>query len=142
MRTYSLIISVTILFFVACNGEVGNTREASILYQDAELALLMRSMYSQNEAWKQAIITDKFETNLPKDFYGIYTVEATDSTIRTEQFVSLADAYIASVKELIETEKNKKQIKKFNLSVDACIDCHSVFCQGPIDKIKKLYIVE
>lgn len=130
------------MLFTACGGEGESTKEASIMYKDAELALLMRSMYSQNEAWKQAIIDDKFETNFPTDFYGIYTVEATDSTIRTEQFVSLADAYLASVKELIETEKSKKQIKKFNLSVDACIDCHSVFCQGPIDKIKKLYIIE
>lgn len=142
MRNYFILIICTISLFFACNTNEVNSKEVSVMYKDAELALLMRSMYSQNEAWKQAILEDRFETNFPTDFYGIHTAEATDQTIRNEQFTSLADAYLASSKDLIETEKSKKQIKKFNLSIDACIDCHNVFCQGPIDKIKKLYIIE
>ncbi|MCB0510561.1 MAG: hypothetical protein H6579_01320 [Chitinophagales bacterium] len=141
MRKTLLLLSILFLF-MACNPADTSKKEESIMYEDAELALLMRSMYSQNEAWRQAILEQKFETNFPTDFYGIYTVEATDSNVRTEQFVSLTDAYLASVKDLIESEKSKKQVKKFNLSIDQCIACHNVFCQGPIDKIKKLYIVE
>ena len=53
-----------------------------------------------------------------------------------------ATSYLQSVNNLVGTKKNKKQIKRYNASITACVSCHEVFCQGPIDKINKLYIME
>lgn len=112
------------------------------MYESKPLALLMLQMHEESADWKEAILKDSFNIEFPADFYGIYTVEATDSTVRNEVFMSQADVYLKAVKELVETSKEKKQVKKFNITIDACIACHQVFCQGPIDKIKKLYIEE
>lgn len=114
------------------------------MYQPSELALLMQQMHAQQLAWKQLIKQDSFSIALPKDFMGIYTLQPTDSTleIRSDEFVQLSDAYISAVEKLIKAKKNKKQAKLYNTTVDACINCHAIYCQGPIDKIKKLYIAD
>ncbi|MEZ4929084.1 MAG: hypothetical protein R2777_03625 [Chitinophagales bacterium] len=108
-----------------------------------ELALLMKQMHAQSvPAWKQLIEQDSFNIIFPVDFMGIYTVEPTDSflRVRDDNFIGFADEYIASVKTLIGTKKQNKQIKRYNATIDACINCHNDYCQGPIDKIEKLYI--
>ncbi|MCD8529048.1 MAG: hypothetical protein LRY27_03610 [Chitinophagales bacterium] len=112
------------------------------MYKDTELALLMRHMFDEGMEWKEAIEQDSLHVNFPEDYYGIYTVQATDSSVRNAQFMAMGDVYLKAVKDLVETKKQKKQVKKFNTMVDACVNCHQVFCQGPIDKIKKLYIIE
>lgn len=140
MKKLSLAICITFLLALACKDEGKSQGEESIMYESTPLALLMLDMHATSEDWKEMIKADSFNVEIPQDFYGIYTVEATDSNVRTEVFMSQADVYLKSVKELVETKKQKKQVKKFNTSIDACIACHQVFCQGPIDKIKKLYI--
>ena len=127
---------------VACNSKKqgGTKKNGSVMYEPTPLALLMLDMHATSEEWKEAIQADSLSIEIPTDFYGIYTVEATDSNVRTDLFISLADVYLKTVKDLVETKKQKKQVKKYNITIDACVACHQVFCQGPIDKIEKLYI--
>lgn len=142
MKKLSLLICISFILFLACKNESISKEETSIMYEPTPLALLMLDMHATSEEWKTKIKADSLDIEIPQDFYGIYTVEATDSNVRTEVFMSQADVYLKSVKDLVETKKQKKQVKKFNATIDACIACHQVFCQGPIDKIKKLYIKE
>jgi cytochrome c553 len=112
------------------------------MYESKPLALLMLDMYDESALWKEAILADSFDIEIPVDFYGIYSVEATDRAVRNDVFMAQADAYLKAVKDLVEMSKEKQQVKKFNSTIDACVSCHQVFCQGPIDKIKHLYIEE
>lgn len=142
MKKIFIALNIALLVFVvACNNKEQQTKhEESVMYEATPLALLMLKMHGDALGWKGAIENDNFQATFPEDYYGIYTVEATDPAVRNEVFSEKADQYIASVKDLLEVEKNKKQRKKFNLVIAACVDCHSIFCQGPIDKIEKLYI--
>lgn len=141
MKKTAVLILILMLLAIACNNK-GNkqSNSASEMYEYTPLALLMLRMHGDAFTWKGAIEAEVFSSDFPSDYYGIYTVEATDSNIRNDVFVEKADKYLASVKYLTETIKPKKQLKKFNLMISACVDCHAVFCQGPIDKIEKLYI--
>lgn len=142
MKKLIIVSLISLLVVIACKDNTTKENEESIMYEPTPLALLMLEMYDTHSSWKEDIINDSLNINIPNSFFGIYTVEATDTNVRTEVFMSQADVYLKSVKDLVETKKKKKQIKKYNLSIDACIACHQVFCQGPIDKIEKLYIQE
>lgn len=135
------ILAVLVVAFSCNHKETGqNGKEPSVMYEPTELALLMLQMHDNSAEWKEAIKKDSFDITFPTDFYGIYTAEATDPNVRDERFKAMADVYLASLKDLIDTKKEKKLAKKFNLTIDACIACHSIYCQGPIDKIEQLYI--
>lgn len=143
MKKIGIFIFIILFLAFACNSSSSkNSKEVSVMYEATPLALLMLKMHGDALAWKGAIENDVFESSFPSNYYGIYTVEATDPKVRNEVFEEKADLYLKSVKDLMETGKQKKQVKKFNLMVTACVNCHAVFCQGPIDKIEKLYLAD
>lgn len=143
MKKTLIAISLILVVFFACKSDKNNNsknREASEMYQYTPLALLMLDMYDKSAMWKLAIENNSLDIEYPENLNGIFTLEATDSTVRNDQFAAFATSYLQQVNNLVETKKNKKQIKRYNASIDACVSCHQVFCQGPIDKINKLYI--
>jgi len=143
MKKLTVISCLFVIVFFACNrGDNQSKKEASIMYESKPLANWMLRMHVDALAWKGAIELEKFSTEFPLDYHGIYTVEATDSNVRTDVFIEKAANYIESVEEMCAANKPKKQVKKFNLMISSCVDCHEIFCQGPIDKIEKLYIQE
>lgn len=148
MRKLLGLLSIVLIGIYACNNsescKADKKHEASVMYEPSELALLMKQMHAQQQAWKQLIEQDSFNVDFPVDFMGIYTVQPTDSflKVRDNNFIGFADEYIADVKTLVGTKKQNKQIKRYNATIDACINCHNDYCQGPIDKIKKLYIAK
>lgn len=144
MKKISISIVVVLIILLACknNNNSENNKEALKMYEYTPLALLMLDMHDKSETWKLAIENDSLDIEYPNNFNGIFTLEATDNSVRNEEFAGYATSYLQSVNDLVETKKNKKQIKRFNASIDACVACHQVFCQGPIDKINKLYIKE
>lgn len=132
-----------IILFIACNKVNNQTRkEASIMYEPKPLANLMLRMHGDALAWKGAIELGEFSSEFPIDYHGIYTVEATDSKVRTDVFAEKADSYLQSVEALCLVSNPTQHLEKFNLMIVSCVECHEIFCQGPIDKIKKLYLDE
>ena len=143
MRKISVISCLFIIVFFACNkGNNQASKEASIMYESKPLANLMLKMHGDALTWKGAIELGEFSSKVPLDYHGIYTVEATDSSVRTDVFKEKASKYLESVKELCVVNSPTHQLKKFNLMIVSCVDCHEIFCQGPIDKIEKLYLKE
>jgi hypothetical protein len=51
---------------------------------------------------------------------------------------AFAETYIASIKSLETADSSS--VFKFNNMVDQCMNCHTEFCPGPKNRIKKLYI--
>ena len=148
MRKYLFPIVVAIGFstFVGCNnGEEKKSGEKSTtekeMYQPSELASLMRAMYEDNLKIKQDIEKGIVPESFPEDFYKIHTAEATDPSEINATFKSFADLYLTNMHEI--TDSDSTTVKKaFNNMVSTCISCHQIYCQGPIPKIKKLYIPE
>lgn len=143
MKKISAIPCLFIVLFIACNkGNNQARKEASIMYEPKPLANLMLRMHGDALVWKGAIELGEFSAEFPVDYNGIYTLEATDSSVRTDVFEEKASKYLESVKELCAVNSPTHQLKKFNLMIVSCVDCHQIFCQGPIVKIEKLYLEE
>ncbi len=148
MRKYLFPVAIALGFstFVGCsNGEdensETNTNSESEMYQPSELASLMRAMYEDNLKIKADIEKGIVPTTFPEDFYNIHTAKATDPSEINATFKSFADLYLTNMHEITDSDSTTV-VKAFNNMVNTCISCHQIYCQGPIPKIKKLYIPE
>jgi hypothetical protein len=134
--------------FFACSGE---QQEVKIECEepavssinpngDSELALLMRKMFLDADSIKQLITTqegviaDEFIAELEK----VHTATPTDADVKTPEFKAYNDLLINEAKALKDADN---KIEGFNNLVKRCIDCHKVYCPGPIVRINKLNIV-
>ena len=125
-------------------SEVEATKEPwqpTEVYEATELALLMRNMWEDNMELREKIMAGAKVDSFPKSYYTIHTAEATDPEEITDVYHSFADMYLNSMNELVDPSKEGTVIA-YNNMVKTCIACHREYCQGPIPKIKKLYIPE
>jgi hypothetical protein len=139
-------IFVLLLAVFACN-QVSETSEKKPVSKNgidppSELALLMRKMDSEMVALRNAITSGmEFPDSIEFNYEGILTVGPTDPSVRTDAFNSMANAFLASVKELKSAEFTDRD-KLFNRTVQACVNCHGQVCPGPLVRIKKLPVPE
>ena len=157
MRNVYLVLGclISASFFIACqSGEDSQSSELNAedkkaleenvwepeeLYEATELALLMRKMWEENMELKQKVANGGQVDSFPKSYYTIHTAKATNPDEINEIYHSFADMYLNSLDELADPSKEGKTIA-FNNMVKTCVACHKEYCQGPIPKIKKLYI--
>lgn len=152
MRFSKIIIAGCLLgasFFVACQqnekavkDEQSSTQvkeEKSLKMKEAsELALLMRDMYDQNLDLRERIIKGDIPKSFPEDFIKIHSAESAEDL--NETFDALAKEYIANIEAITEAESKEEGIKAYNQMVSTCASCHTIYCQGPLAKIKKMRI--
>lgn len=152
MRFSKIIIAGCLFgasFFVACQqnekavkDEQSNTQvkeEKSLKMKEAsELALLMRDMYDQNLDLRERIIKGDIPKSFPEDFIKIHSAESAEDL--NETFDALAKEYIANIEAITEAESKEEGIKAYNQMVSTCASCHTIYCQGPLAKIKKMRI--
>ena len=143
-------------FFVGCQNtanenastEVGETATENAssesedknldMYEASELALLMRGMYEKNLDLRQQIIDGNIPESFPEDFKTIHTAEATEEL--NETFKSLAVQYIANMEAITQAKNPEEGIVAYNAMINTCASCHTIYCQGPLAKIKRMRI--
>jgi cytochrome c556 len=110
-------------------------------YQDpnqaSELALLMRSMYTDSEQMKKAILAGKLPEDLREKFKKMHSAVATEADMKDAAFSAMADVFLKNMDKLYD---DKNQIEDYNVLVQSCLACHQNHCPGPISRIKKLII--
>ncbi|GAB5557656.1 MAG: hypothetical protein SchgKO_18690 [Schleiferiaceae bacterium] len=121
--------------------ETSSQEGESVMYQPSELASLMRKMYEDNQKLKAQVENGEIPESFPEDFYTIHTAEATDPSEINETFKAFAEVYLSDMEAIIASDSTTVTAA-YNKMVSTCISCHQVYCQGPIPKIKKLYIPE
>lgn len=152
MKKLSVLAAVLGLVFigVSCNETASNTESAPqveeaasqeiVMPERSELALLMRKMFDENMAIKEGIMNGELPESFPEEFLAIHTSNATEPEKITEAYHAMADAYLASVKNVVEADQ-ENSITAFNNMVTTCVNCHkTVACMGPIPKINQLRI--
>lgn len=106
----------------------------------SELAVLMRKMDKLTSDWRTAVIEADYSTvEIPDWLSKLHTAEATDPDEINDIYHSMADAWIEAVNQFKAASIPDKP-GAFNTLVTNCVNCHQQFCQGPIPKIKKLYV--
>lgn len=104
---------------------------------DSELALLMREMRDSAVSFKEMIKAGKIPDKFPEIFLKIHTAAPTDSETKKPSFNGYADAYLNSLKELSKSNNSNAKLN-YNAVVQACENCHSEHCPGPLSAIRKL----
>ena len=109
------------------------------MYEMSEMAALMEQMYVDNQRLKEKIENNESDLGEFPDYYlKIHSATFTEPSDLDDFFKSEADRFLKA-QELIYTDTAHAK-KNFNNMVTACIECHTVKCTGPIERIKKLYI--
>jgi len=105
----------------------------------SEMAALMEQMYVDNQRLKEKIENNESDLGEFPDYYlTIHTATFTEPSDLDDFFKSEADRFLKA-QELVYTDTTHVKTN-FNKMVTACIECHTVKCTGPIERIKKLYI--
>jgi len=132
-------------FFTSCQrNEKENSVEIPVkskkfeMYQMSEMSALMEQMYIDNQKLKERIKNGDTIGKFPNHFMEIHKAVMTDDTENDAFFKDQANAFILAQQRIYEDPKNAKA--HFNEGVNACVRCHEIKCQGPIPRIKKLYI--
>ncbi|KFD39571.1 hypothetical protein AT05_04400 [Schleiferia thermophila str. Yellowstone] len=144
-KNYLLLVVLFIPMLTGCS--LGEKKEPADTDRDlvkradmSELALLMRRMEKLTAQWKEATEKGNYtDIELPDWLEKIHTAEATDPSEITGIYHPMATAWLESVRQFKDAPAAEKP-KTFNTLVSNCITCHQHYCQGPIPRIKKLYV--
>ncbi len=104
----------------------------------SELALLMRSMYEENLEIRKGIMEGEIPKSFPEDFVKIHSAQSNENL--NETFYALAEQYTANLEAITAAKTKEEGIKAYNGMVNTCASCHTIYCQGPLPKIKKMRI--
>lgn len=148
MKKFLVLSAVVVLIFTACEKKAeavtvkpvqkGSAKKEFKMYEMSEMAALMEQMYVDNMRLKERIAKGDTIGNFPQHFLKIHASAMTDES-ENDAFFKLQAAKFLKAQELIYNDSlNAKQ--HFNDAVSACVKCHEQKCEGPIPRIKKLYI--
>jgi cytochrome c553 len=104
------------------------------------MAMVMEQMYLENQRLKDLILASDSIGQYPDFFEKINSAKTTEPGQFDDFFKEQAVLFLETQKDIYKQKDEVSQKKSFNKMVDACIQCHEVKCQGPIDRIQKLYI--
>jgi hypothetical protein len=108
------------------------------MYEMSEMAALMEQMYVDNQRLKERIKNGDTIGTFPAHILKIHSSAMTDPSENDAFFKEQAAKFIKAQELIYKDSVNAK--KHFNTAVDACVQCHQGKCEGPIPRIKKLYI--
>ena len=136
------------LLWFSCQEEAAPIPEeienepATGLVPSSELALFMRDLYADFEQASETYKKGEFPSfDAEYNIEDIYTAHPTDTTIKGPGYDAMSYSFLHQVKSyftLSDPEASDKEL--FNNMITACIDCHQVYCPGPIKKIQKLHL--
>jgi cytochrome c553 len=136
---YLLLVFTLVLIGCKKSQEEPEEKQALIMAERSEMAMLMNEMYAFNESIKQQIIDGALSTSYPEKFDNIHSAVLTNPSARDLNFESFSKLFLEAQKELFESPQ-EELITRYNKAINACISCHNVKCVGPIPRIKKLLI--
>lgn len=139
MRNKLITALLAALSLWACGDR--SSRQSDV-YEPTELALLMRQMLEEYGEAKKDLEQGKIPSKKITYVDEIMTAEPTDPADINDLYKALGAPFIAQAKAYASSPNDlKEQIKMHNLTIKSCINCHKSFCGGPIQAIKKLYVV-
>jgi hypothetical protein len=108
--------------------------------QTKPMALMMRTMVRNAQVMRDQIQKGEVLDSLKYPFVRFYLVEPTDPSVLEPVFFENARFFQQSYLDLFRHPQ--EQQKYYNLMVGKCMNCHEMYCSGPLKRIKKLLIIE
>ena len=140
--TISFILGLITL--VSCGGPEQESAPKKTwtpeLDQPSELAQIMRDMHEEATNRKASLEQGQLDPTLSETLFSMITAHPTKPHMKGEGFEPYAKSFIGIYNQIHGAEEIGVQIQAHNNMVDACIACHTQFCDGPISRIEKLYV--
>lgn len=105
--------------------------------QDKPMALMMRQMADDAQKMKDLVLAGKLLEAKAFPFMRFHLVEPTDPNILQPQFFENARLLQVAHKNLMAANA-KQQPAMYTAYINQCINCHQVYCSGPLKRIRKL----
>lgn len=141
--TLLALLGIVLTAIVAGAARSGDAPAAAPqeLTPPSELALLMRQMAAHADSAKASIARgDKHLPPYPRAVSTLLTATPTkDMHIDPITFPTFGKDYQAKVRTLYKV-KPADRPRAYNALVQACANCHTTHCPGPMMRIKKMYV--
>ena len=143
MKKFAVLGILTFLIFSCQQEPIAPKKKQGWkpeLDQPSELALIMRDMNTEALKRKAKLEHGELDPTLSETLFDMLTSHPTKPHMKGEGFEPYAKSFIGIYNQIQSAEDVSTQIKAHNNMVNACIACHTQFCDGPISRIEKLYI--
>ena len=137
-----LLFAGLLLTLLACSqqNEEPPTETGPEMRTYSELSGLMLGVQTYQKILRDSVRSGAYQLpDNPMDLERMHSAEATDSRELEGNYHELADRFIQWSDSVHSTTKTRR-IEAFNKSIDACIQCHTSRCPGPISSIRRLYL--
>lgn len=128
-----IIFSAFVLTIIACGQ--GNNAEKADMYKASELSAMMREMVIWSKEAKAKLVAGDTIQEVPAHFYKLVDKNATRGEHLEDAFKAMAPVYTNALKGI---ERKDSQQFYYNMSIQACKNCHGVYCGGPLSVINQL----
>ena len=143
-KILTLSIILGLIALASCSGpEKESTPKQNWtpeLDQPSELAQIMRDMHEEAKNRKISLEQGQLDPTLSETLFDMITAHPTKPHMKGEGYEPYAKSFIGTYNQIHTAKEVSVQIEAHNNMVDACIACHSQFCDGPISRIEKLYV--
>jgi len=143
-KTLTLSFILGLITLVSCGGPEQESAPKQTwtpeLDQPSELAQIMRDMHEEATNRKNSLEQGQLDPTLSETLFSMITAHPTKPHMKGEGFEPYAKSFIGIYNQIHSAEEIDVQIQAHNNMVDACIACHTQFCDGPISRIEKLYV--
>ena len=130
-----IIAIVLATLVVACAQNNNTSTEKADMYEASELSAMMREMVEFSKAAKQTLAKGDTIQEVPASFYDLAKQHGTRDEHLENSFQSLAPAYTDALRGI---ERKDSQQYYYDASIQACKNCHGVYCGGPLAIINQL----
>ena len=143
-KILTLLFILGLITLVSCGGSEQEPAPKKTwtpeLDQPSELAQIMRDMHEEATNRKNSLEQGQLDLTLSESLFSMITAHPTKPHMKGEGFEPYAKSFIGIYNQIHGAEEIGVQIQAHNNMVDACIACHTQFCDGPISRIEKLYV--
>jgi len=158
MKTYLLLIPITFIF--ACSNISKNDKQKvdadSIKKVDSStknascakpikdpnnpkpMALMMRLMADNADSMKAQLLRGEKLESSQYPFLRFYLLEPTDTSVLKMQFFENARFFQQVYTDMFK--KGAEQTQIYNVVIGKCVNCHEMYCNGPLKRIRKMFI--
>ena len=146
MKSKLIILSLLLSMIYACTPTQGSPDVVAPVWspkvdQPSELAVIMRAIHQEGIERKASLEKGMLSTANSSLIFNMITAQPTEQHMVGPAFEPHAQGFIYSYSEIASATSVPAQIEAHNNLVKSCVACHMNFCQGPISRIEKLYIL-
>lgn len=102
------------------------------------MALMMRQMADNADSMKAQLLRGEHLQISNYPFMRFYMAEPTDTSVLKMQFYENARFFQQAYLDMFKSTSNQKQL--YNVVIGKCVNCHEMYCNGPLKRIRKMFI--